>query len=149
MNDNVGPGQAAARVTPVDTVPLEPPDYDAVLAGYFGDLRACIGDCVRVSCDRAHYMDSRQKAMKVAAHLIRTSVHLAGELKGRGREFTHRIIVERANAPGIVDARATPQVSSQPSHRVSAAPVGGTVPTPPPGEISGTIHGGFPRVRTP
>ena len=99
-----------------------PPSPDAVLAEQLAQCHKVIGECFVCGSDARLPMFEQLESLNVAERLIRVSIALANALGKTGKEFTHRIIVERP-AP-MIDV--TPEVTENP---------------PPPRRKSKTIRG--------
>ncbi len=109
-------------------VPPPPVSPDVALAEQLARCHKAIGECFVCSDrDDLSFM-SQLECLNVAERLIRVSIVLAAAIGKSGKEFTHRIIVER------------------PAPMLDVAPEGAEYP-PPPKPKSKTIHGGRgPRV---
>ena len=90
--------------------PLPPPTPDAVLAEQLAQCHKVIGECFVCGSDARLPMFEQLESLNVAERLIRVSIALANALGKTGKEFTHRIIVERP-AP-MIDV--TPEVMENP-----------------------------------
>jgi hypothetical protein len=100
-----------------------PPSPDAVLAAQLARCHKAIAECFECTDDTKFSFSAQIEALNVAERLVRVSIALAKALDKSGKEFTHRIIVERP-AP-MIDV--TPDIAGAP---------------PPPMSKSKTIHGG-------
>jgi hypothetical protein len=114
------------QTAPPASQPLAP---DTVLAEQLTRCHKAIAECFECTDDTKFSFSAQIESLNAAERLIRVSIALAAALGKSGREFTHRIIVERP-AP-MIDV--TPECAKYP---------------PPPMKKSKTIHGGRkPEVR--
>ena len=94
---------------PVLENPNPPPAPDAVLAEQLAQCHKAIGECFVGSNNDQISIMAQLEHLNVAERLMRVSIALAAALGKSGKEFTHRIIVER---PPMIDV--TPEAAWDP-----------------------------------
>ncbi len=111
---------------PAPPAPQPPPSPDALLAEQLTRCHKAIAECFDCTDDTKFSFSAQIESLNVAERLMRVSIALTKALDKTGKEFTHRIIVERP----------TPMIDVTPPSD-----------PPPPTRKSKTIHGGGePRV---
>jgi len=112
----------APPVQPI-TLPIVPPirpvTPDAALAEQLARCNQAIGECFVGSNNDQISIMAQLEHLNVAERLIRVSIALAGALGKSGKEFTHRIIVER---PGMIDV--TPKDPTPPKRKSKTTSAG-------------------------
>jgi hypothetical protein len=129
---------AAAAARGREFQAAHPVDHRRIVSEQLAQCHEVLGECWRAQRSTTVSYELQLETMRVAALLMKINLRQYEALSGRPREFTHRIIVERASPP--VDFAGQP---IPPPQAVTAAP------PPPPGKILKTIPGGSPHVRTP
>ena len=102
---------------PTPPAPQPLPTPDAVLAEQLAQCHKAIGACFFTSYSTDYSLMSQLECRNVAERLMRVSTALAAALSKSGREFTHRIIVER---PPMLDV--TPPNDPYPHYRSRKQP---------------------------
>ena len=85
------------------------PTPDAVLAEQLAQCHKAIAECFVCGSDNKLPLLTQLECLNVAERLMRVSIALANALGKTGKEFTHRIIVER---PPMIDV--TPEAAWDP-----------------------------------
>ena len=80
---------------PAPAAPQPPPAPDVVLAEQLAGCHKAIGECFVCSNNDQVSVMTQLECLNVAERLMRVSIALANALGKTGKEFTHRIIVER------------------------------------------------------
>ncbi|MGC9953023.1 MAG: hypothetical protein ABSD21_01910 [Rhizomicrobium sp.] len=80
---------------PAPANPQPPPSPDAVLADQLAQCHKAIGECFVGSNNDQISVMAQLEHLNVAERLIRVSIALTKAIEKSGKEFTHRIIVER------------------------------------------------------
>ncbi|HXJ01067.1 MAG TPA: hypothetical protein VNH44_07575 [Micropepsaceae bacterium] len=90
-------------------------DPDTILRELLAECRDGVRTCFQISLDEEYGGGTRMEAMKTAAHLTKASLALAAALNKTSADFTHRIIVQRADPspPPKISDKTIPGVSAQ------------------------------------
>jgi hypothetical protein len=106
-------------MTVMPRMPQDSGDIDAALAEFFAACRVRVLQSFRLAESEGARMEEDTGIYQMwvgynltAARLIRTSLELADRLQGRGRETTHRILVERPAPSGASLPPAEPVPAS-------------------------------------
>ena len=80
---------------PAPPTPQPPPSPDAVLAEQLAQCSKAVAECFVCGSDSRLPLLTQLEHLNVAERLMRVSIALAAALGKSGKEFTHRMIVER------------------------------------------------------